>query len=269
MSFARRFALASLLSLSAAATGCVAGDEPASSSSEAVTVPPWLAYWDYQGADLDTVTANARAKGYRPISISAWGDPTAPRYAAVFVQRSGPAFTVARGVGTASWQSTFNAQAAASYKPALLSFDGDASNPVWAAVFVATTTGIPYTRHGLVAGNNWNDDTTIEYWLQLAHNSNLIPSTLSIYGTAASPAYAIVLEPNTAGIQWSVGQTFDVNGYWHYQDNESHDQYQARWDAQVPAGNRVGIVELNQDEHYVSMYRDDSVGPLVGRHGLL
>ena len=237
------------------------------SVNEALTVPAWLGYWDYQPNDLDTVTNSARASGYMPISLSAWGNPSAPRYAVVFVQRAGAAFKVLHGVGGSSFQAAFDAQAALNYKPTLLSFDGDTNNPVWGAVFSATTTGIPYTRFGLTSGS-WTDTGTVEYWLQFAHTNNLIPSTLSIYGTAASPSYALVLEPNSANVQWSVGQAFDANGYWNYKDNLTSSDYQAFWNAQVPAGNRVGIVDVNQNERYVAIYREDSVGPLVGRHGM-
>ncbi len=155
----------------------------------------------------------------------------------------------------------FNNSALFDLKPAHVSFDGDPSNPVWAAIFVASTNGIPVTRNGLYHGSV-TDTSSLEYWLQYAETSNLIPSTLSIYGTAASPAYALVLEPNS-GVQWAVGN--EPNGY---DDNQSVADYQAFWNAQVPAGNRVGIVDLNGDNQYVAMYRDDYVGPVVGYHGL-
>jgi CubicO group peptidase (beta-lactamase class C family) len=248
------------------ATSCAAPPEgeATGSAKAAVTIPAWLAYYDYKPADFDTVTISAHNAGYVPISISAWGSTTNPVLAGVFVQRSGPYWNIQHGIGNAAWQTAFSGAAEWSMKPVQVSFDGDPSNPVWAAVFMATSTGIPTTRNGLYSGSV-TDTNALEYWLAYAKTNNLIPSTLSIYGTAPAPAYALVLEPNNGGVQWSVGNTTSGT----FDDNMTAADYQAHWSAQVPAGNRVGITDLNGDDQLVSMYRDDSVGPVAGYHSML
>jgi CubicO group peptidase (beta-lactamase class C family) len=250
------------------ACGAPPDGEPAASADQAITVPPWIACYDYLASDFDNVTAKAQNDGYFPISVSAWGTPDSPRYAGVFVKRSRPAWNIVRGVGNDAWQQQFTRSAQLGFKPIHVSFDGDAANPVWVAAFQVSSNGIPYTRNGLYSGDV-TDPNAIEYWLQFAHANALIPSTMAIYGTGTRPAYAIVLEPNTAGVQWSVGdQPTSDDKVDSYHADLSHQDYQANWDALVPAGNRVGIVDLNGGEYYVAMYRDDYVGPVVGFHGM-
>ena len=254
-----------------AADGIAEGEEQeatVATAAQAIVVPAWRGFWDYQGVDLDAVTNTARTDGYRPVSISAHGTAAAPRFSVVFVKRAGAAYKVVRGTGLAAFQTAFDANAALRYKPTLLSFDGDASNPVWAAVFEATAGGIPYTRSALTSGAV-SDAGTIEHWLNKARTEHLIPTTLTLYGTAASPRYAIVLEANTANVDWTVGNIGTWNGQWTGSgQNDTYAEYQAHVDAQVPAGNRPSIVDLNGDQRVLSMFRADSVGGVVGRHGL-
>src|SRR5258708_752370 len=122
------FAALIACALTASCTAAYDGsEEAAGASAEAVTVPAWRDLPDYPGVDLDSVTIDMQSQGFRPTSISAWGGPSAPRFAAVFVQRSGPSFHLLHNTGTSTWQNAFSSEAAAGYKPALLSFDGDAS----------------------------------------------------------------------------------------------------------------------------------------------
>ena len=134
-------------------------------------------------------------------------------------------------------------------------FDGAASNPLWVAAFQVTTGAIPITRSGLGSGSV-DDDSTIEYWLQYAALNALIPSTLSIYGTASAPQYALVLEPNSANTQWSAGTIeYDAG----YRDNLVASDYAVQWSALTSTGNRASMVNLDGDDHYVALFRDDAV----------
>ena len=242
-------------------------DEPVETASQSITVPGWAAYWDYLGVDLDSVASSNRSAGFRPISISAYGTAATPLYAAVFVARTGPDWRLQRGTGIGGFQTVFNSQASQGYKPALLSFDGPDTNPVWAAVFVQSSNGIPFTRTALVSGDI-NTDGTIQFWLKKARLEHLIPTTLSIYGSATVPRYALVVEPNTANVEWTVGRIAANLGnvWWMDGQNDTAADYQARWNAQVPARNRPSLIDRNDSGHYIEMFRDDSVGSLVGRH---
>ena len=71
------------------------------------------------------------AEGYRMISLSVYGDPGDARYAAVWVQRSGPAWVAVHGVNAAGYQSFFDNQTAHGYVPVLVSAAGTASDAVF------------------------------------------------------------------------------------------------------------------------------------------
>ncbi len=239
-------------------------------------------YLDLGLSALDSLTNTAQTDGLVPISLSAYGTTSSPSFAVVLAPNEGPPWHLVRGPG--DFQAAFNTQAGMNYKPTLLSFDGPIDNPVWAALFVQTSSGIPLTRNGLVLGDDGaatppvDDDTTVQYWLAFARHENLIPSTLTIYGTADSPAYALVLEPNTANVDWVAGvnsMNF-TNGVYNVSQvdglNDSVSDYQARFNAQTIGPpvwtplNRPALLDLNDTLHYVSMFRDDSLNGFFSTH---
>jgi Bacterial tandem repeat domain 1 len=91
------------------------------------------------------------AKGYRTISLSAYGDRNNPLYAAVMIKR---AQLVAEkqhfGMDAATWQATFNQMAAQGWGPLIVTATGPAHNPLFAASWFEVSP-IPLTRHGMTA----------------------------------------------------------------------------------------------------------------------
>jgi len=75
------------------------------------------------------------AQGYRMISLSVYGDAGLPLYAAVWVQRGGPAWVAVHGIDAAAYQSFFNKWTSQGYVPVLVSATGPIANAVFAAVF--------------------------------------------------------------------------------------------------------------------------------------
>jgi len=75
------------------------------------------AYHDVTGAQHQANFNNLSAQGYRMISLSVYGDPGNPLYAAVWVQRSGPAWEAVHGVDAAGYQAFFDAWTAKGYVP--------------------------------------------------------------------------------------------------------------------------------------------------------
>jgi hypothetical protein len=71
------------------------------------------------------------AQGYRIISLSVYGDPSDARYAAVWVQRSGPAWVAVHGVDTAGYQTFFNNWTAKGFVPVLVSATGAVSDAIF------------------------------------------------------------------------------------------------------------------------------------------
>ena len=75
------------------------------------------AYHGVTGAQHQANFNNLSAQGYRMISLSAYGDPGNLLYAAVWVQRSGPAWEAVHGVDAAGYQAFFDTWTAKGYVP--------------------------------------------------------------------------------------------------------------------------------------------------------
>src|SRR5258708_28127008 len=109
------------------------------------------AYHGVTAAQHQTNFNNLTPQGYRMISLSVYGDPGDARYAAVWVQRSGPAWVAVHGVDSAGYQSFFNTQTSQGYVPVLVSATGASGNAKFAAVFDKGIAGAWVARHGLTS----------------------------------------------------------------------------------------------------------------------
>jgi CubicO group peptidase (beta-lactamase class C family) len=237
-----------LLALGAGAAGSLGVARAASS------------FYSYYNAGLQTQTLYQgllRQAGYRPVSVSIYGNQGSPSFAAVWAQRSGPDWRIATQVDAAGFQAFFDSCARDNYRIVLLSAMGSRYNPSFIAAAEKSSIGIPLTRHLLASGSE-NDDWTIQYWLKWARQNNQIPRALAIYGSAADPGYAVAFEPNTANVLWN------ADGL-----NETFSEYQARFDAQWLNYARPAQVHVASEERYLSLFRGDQiVGGLVARHGM-
>jgi hypothetical protein len=93
------------------------------------------AYHGVNSAQHQSNFNHLSAQGFRMISLSVCGDPADARYAAVWVQRQGPAWVAMHGIDAAGYQSFFNNWTAKGFAPVLVSATGQASNAIFAAVF--------------------------------------------------------------------------------------------------------------------------------------
>src|SRR5882724_9618582 len=110
------------------------------------------AYHGLTGAQHQTHFNSLSAQGFRMISLSVYGDPGDARYAAVWVQRPGPAWVAVHGVDSAGYQSFFNNWTAKGYAPVLVSATGTSSNAIFAVVFEQGIPGTWLARHGMTSG---------------------------------------------------------------------------------------------------------------------
>jgi CubicO group peptidase (beta-lactamase class C family) len=208
-------------------------------------------------ARIDSLTA----QGYRPISISVYGDPADPRYAAVWAKRDGAAWLSVHGVDAAGYQSFFDTSTANGYVPVLVSATGAFADAVFAAVFEQGIAGPWQAHHGLTAGPAANAGT-FQNQNQVARTQGLILRSAAIYGTAVDRRYAGVWHANPGFSKWTV----------HPSDTAASYQTVFDADAQLPgfalAGYRPAFVTLADDQLYCSSFRDDVVGDWKARHGL-
>src|SRR6516225_6272137 len=124
------------------------------------------------------------AQGLRMISLSVYGDPGDARYAAVWVQRPGPAWVAVHGVDSAGYQSFFNNWTAKGFVPVLVSATGTGSNAIFAAVFEQGIPGAWVARHGMTSGPDTNAGT-FQNLNKTARDQKMILRSFAIYGTAS------------------------------------------------------------------------------------
>lgn len=215
----------------------------------------WVAYHDRDSSDHQAQFDSLFPKGWRMISLSVYGTRGVERYAAVWVERSGPDWSAVHGVDGAGYQVAFNNAVAAGHRPVLLSVTGSSNDPVFAGTFERSPLPVPLTRFGLARGDV-NDPNTIDHWIDQARRNGWYPTSVSIYGNPLDQRYAGMWEDNPDGICWTMDGLQDTAT-----------DYQARFDAIVPAHARPVHVAVSPDGgRFASIFRDDQVGDWVAIH---
>jgi CubicO group peptidase (beta-lactamase class C family) len=219
------------------------------------------AYHGVTGAQHQTNFNTFSAQGYRMISLSVYGDPGDARYAAVWVQRGGPAWVAVHGVDSAGYQSFFNNWTAKGYAPVLVSAAGGIDNAVFAAVFEQGIAGAWLARHGMTSGPEANAGT-FQNFTKTARDQKMILRSVAIYGTATDHRYAAVWHANPGFVKWHV----------HPGDTAANYQVVFNSETQLAgyqlAAYRPAYVSLSGDQNYCSVFKDDVVGAWVARHGM-
>jgi CubicO group peptidase (beta-lactamase class C family) len=219
------------------------------------------AYHGVTATQHQTNFNNLTAQGFRMISLSVYGDPGDARYAAVWVQRSGPAWVAVHGVDSAGYQSFFNNWTAKGFVPVLVSASGASNNAIFAAVFEQGISGPWFARHGMTSGPEANAGT-FQNFIKTAADQKLILRSVTIYGTPSDRRYAAVWHSNPLYVKWHV----------HAADTGASYQVVFNAETQLPgyqlAGYRPAYVTLSVDQIYCSVFKDDVVGPWVARHGM-
>jgi CubicO group peptidase (beta-lactamase class C family) len=194
-------------------------------------------------------------QGYRMISLSVYGDPGNPRYAAVWVQRGGPAYAAVHGVDANGYQAFFTKWSKQGYHPVLVSATGEIGDAVFAAEFEQGDPGPWFGRHGMTSADFTAASATA------ADNQQSLRS-FAIYGSPSDRRYAAIWLPNP---------TF-VKSHVHAADSASGYQTNFNAETQLPGVTlnawRPAYVALSRDATYCSVFKDDWVGPWIARHGL-
>jgi len=201
-------------------------------------------------------------QGYRIISLSVYGEPTSPLYAAVWAQRPGAAWVEVHGVNAVDYQSFFNTWTAKGYAPTIISATGLVANAVFAAVFEQGISGQWLALHDMTSGQTTNS-STFQYQNTLASTQNMMLQSFAIYGTLNDRRYAAIWKANPGFVKWHV----------HPADTATNYQTSINAETQMPGytltgGYRPAYVALSEDKFYCSVFRDDVVGPWVERHGM-
>ncbi len=214
----------------------------------------FISYHDITAVEHQARVDTLGPQGFRPISLNVSGDPTDARYAAVWVQRPGPAWVALRGFMAEQYQERFDELTGRGYAPTLLSVTGPVARASFTALFESDHQVPWFARHGL----KWDpqsDPNTITHENQRALDQGFIPRCLVAYGTAQDRRFAGIWTRNEGPVAWS----------WWWADP---DTYQLFFEAEVRGGMRPTWVAEADDGWILSVFRDDAVGLWWARHRL-
>ena len=223
------------------------------------------AYYDVTGDQHQAHYEWLYAAGYRLISISVYGSALDPRYAAVWVRRSGPQWRAVHGISEFGYRSLVDQWGGEGYVPVLVSATGTVSSSgldtVFAGVFERGIAGNWHAYTRLTEGPT-TDPWAFRNQNAVAHTLGMILRSATIYGIEDDPRYAAIWHQNWVQTKWQ------VNSF------ETEASHKAAFDAatQLPgvalAGYRASIVTLSDYHRYCSCFSDDFVGKWTARHGL-
>jgi len=209
----------------------------------------FVAYHGVTASDHQARFTDLSSKGYRPISLSVYGTPSNARYAAVWVQRSGPAWQAFHGRSASEYQNFFDTWKAKGYHPVLISATGDGAGAIFAGIFDEGSPGPWKALHGMTQAE-------FESECNAAYGVNQIPACVTIYGDGSNRRYAAI---------WITNSQMDR---WNYHSADSGTNYQTWFDAVTQLPSRPGYVSLSSDGVYASVFRDDCIGRWKARHGM-
>jgi len=233
---------------------------------------PLNAYHDVDGAGHQARFKTLYAQGYRVISFSVYGDAADPRYAAVWLKRMGPPWTMIHGANAAQMQQFFTAWAAKGYNPTIISATGTGDSTVFALVMERTTgpgtQSTSVSKDNLRRGDPYTQDPTqdtLEYWNRWArdpktrkqHGHYFRLRWLTVYGNPADPRFAAIWEPDQSAVTWNGGLAPLTLA-----------DAQSIYNAESAQWGRLAFVTRSYDGQYMQLYRDDLIGPTAARGDL-
>jgi CubicO group peptidase (beta-lactamase class C family) len=206
---------------------------------------------DWNQADFTKKANDLGSQGWRPITLSMYGDPADPRFAAVFV-KGGPAWLGIYNYQFADAQTVFNQQVAKGFYPTIISANGAGDAARVALIFEEQQGPVPLTRWGMPWGDYSQHPnlipTTFTDFDAHARVQNLWLISVTVYGDPTSRLYGAIWAPNPAGALWCCDSSGD-----------SVDALNARVSAQDEQLARPAYITLSADHQYVSVFRNDQL----------
>jgi CubicO group peptidase (beta-lactamase class C family) len=184
--------------------------------------------------------------GYRMISLCVYGPPASARYAAVWVQRAGPAYVAFHNRSAADYQTLVDTLTPQGYVPVLLSATGDFGDATFAGMFEQLH--VPWAGRHHVTQAQFDADDGVNGGRGLALRE------FCCYGSAAAPLVAAVWREASATVHQSTWRFFD------------RDTYQQLYAAVIPRDNRPFLVTVSDGARYHAIFQDDSIGVGAARH---
>ena len=189
-------------------------------------------------------------KGFRPLSLSIYGNPDNPLYAAVMVKR--PQIIATRSVigkTQAEYQQVFEDMAADGFGPFIITATGPRNGAVFAGSF-RKMSSIPLTR------SNLSQADFIELNKQ-QHDAGKILIWADCFGTPDDPRYCAIWGPNPNKIAWNIDAV-----------DEGGDKLQQRFEAMKGMGARPALVSVTPAGRIMELFVDSQIGPWNSKVGM-
>lgn len=193
---------------------------------------------------------NLSQQGYRMIALSVYGGAVNPRYAAVWVKRSGPEYVATHGMNATQYQSFFDIWSQKGFVPVLITATGSGASTIFAAVFEKQNYSGWIARHNI-------DEATFNNENKHARENNLRLKSATIYGSGSGRRYAGVWIPNPSFIKWLVYPNIPAANYQGIFNANTELPYY-----------KPEVVALSDDAVYCPLFTDSIIGRWVARHGL-
>ena len=198
-----------------------------------------VAYHDQTSAQHQNQVNTLGGTGYRMITLSIYDDPLNPRYAAVWVHRSGPAWVAFHGADAATFQALRSAWSSQSYIPKILAATGSGSSIRFAGVFEYDPV-FGYSSYNL-------SQAGFDLQCKNARDNGYRLITATVYGTALSPLFAGAWRNNTENYSWAYTHSADAN------------VYQTDFNAFTAGWTRPVHVTLSSYGRYLSIWHDNQL----------
>lgn len=189
-------------------------------------------------------------KGFRPLALTLYGTPAAPRYAAVMVKR--PAVIATRSFVDQDFngfQKTFEDQTKDGFGPFMIAATGPRGMAVFASSF-RRMNPIPLTRHDL------SKQAFVELNAAQKDAGNIL-LWADVYGTAADPRYIGIWVANPDRHAWNIDAV-----------DEADAPLQQRFEAMAGVGARPALLAVTPAGRHLEMFVDSDIGSWSSRTGM-
>lgn len=218
------------------------------------------AYYDVPATEHQNRVNSLGKAGFRPISLSVYGEGPARMYAAVWVDRPRPYWVAVHEVDETGFEEWLRGVEPDGFAPVLIAVTGTAGNEVFAAV-AEQGVGDCEIHHGLINGTE-EEDLAFRCKNRIARERGLILRSAAIYGDGEEVRYAGVWHPNPGATKWNLSPLGTRTIY----------QKEFKALTQLPghglAGYRPAFATLSDAQLYCASFRDDVVGDWAARHDM-
>jgi CubicO group peptidase (beta-lactamase class C family) len=215
-----------------------------------LTAQNTVAWHDRTTAQHGVLVDEWAAKGFRTLTLSVYGTPQDPRYAAVMVKRPVVVATKAfYSQSQAGIQAAFDTMAAQGWGPYILTATGPAASAVFAGVFTPMSS-IPLTRLGLTAPQ-------FAELNEAQQAAGRILLWADAFGTAADTRYTGIWGSNPDREAWNADAV-----------DEGGAELQARFLAMKASWARPAHIAVTPAGRHLEMFVDSVIGPWSSKVGM-